>query len=331
MGFGSRMQKPTEGVEVDWNALHEHVIEQAGTATKKKSVIGIISGLYDLGMQKIPDAEVAFTGTEEDERKAIAEMPQTYFVTKPNDKGVPTRYKCWPQKDQMGVAIAIDFPTIMVNKGKFFGDENAEPKPLRLILNGEFSLGGERVLGRVFDLKLNKKLGTWSLAQNSTLYKLATASGLINDGEALLPQQLPELLGRAALFEMRVWMKPDKKDKSKAYFTEYVKLAGMIPDIMESLIPEFDPSILHTVEFDKENNEDHVKQLRLSVRNTMKRSSEYEDSVVKTQIDKLFGSSTSKDTEKPAVHTEEAKESGSDEGTEYNQNDDDFDDDVPFN
>lgn len=331
MGFGSRMQQPTETnrVEVDWNALNEHVITTAGTAAKKKSLVGIISGLYDLGLQKIPDAEMEFKGTEEDERKAIAEHPQTYFVTKPNDKGVDTRYKCWPQKDQMGVAIAVDFPTVMVNKGQFFGDENAEAKPLRLILNGEFQLGGERVLGRVYDLKLNKKLGFWSLAQNSTLYKLATATGVIGDGEALLPQQLPELLGKAALFEMRVWMKPDKKDKSKAYFSEYVKLAGMIPEGMESMIPEFDSSILHKVEFDEENKEEDVKQLRLSVRNTMKRSSEYEDSKLKVQIDKLF----------PAYNGGNAEQNKQDNSGSPDDNDtsgesdfdpDNFDDDAPF-
>src|SRR5690606_20535851 len=158
----------------------------------RETLVGYVSMIVDLGTQEQEDAEVAFNGDEEDERKAIAEKPLTYFkdgVDPQTNK--PVRLKCWPQKPVQAVAVAVDFPDIMVDKGQFFGE--SKPLPLRLWLGGQFYIeDGGMVLGRPTPLKytnLDKSRATkvWSMAQNSLPYKMAVAAKLVKNGEAFLP------------------------------------------------------------------------------------------------------------------------------------------------
>ena len=50
------------------------------------------------------------------------------------------------------------------------------------------------------------------------------------------------------------------------------------------VVPTFDESILYYITLDGENEAEHVKQLRRSVRNTIKRSVSYADSKLKEQF-----------------------------------------------
>lgn len=269
-----------ERKEVDWNALNTHVIEAAKTAKKARSIPGVISGIYDLGEQDREDAEIEFKGTPEEELKIIEEKPLTYFENDRDGKRV-MRY---PQKPVQQIAIAVDFPQVLVDKGQFFGNSN--PLPLRLLLNGEFTLtDGTRIVGRPFSIvetkfKDEKK---WAFAKNSGIHKLADAVEILDDKGLFTKDRIGELLGKVALFQFRVYMKPNKKDPSKVYFTEEIKLAGLVPEGVE--IPEFDESILHGVNLYGENDEEAVKQLRATVRNTIQRANNYEGSDIKALFD----------------------------------------------
>lgn len=262
--------------EVDWNALNAHVIDAAKTAKKARSIPGVISGIYDLGEQNREDAEIEFKGTPEEEAKIIEEKPATYFENDRDGKRV-MRY---PQKPVQQIAIAVDFPQVLVDKGQFFGNSN--PLPLRMLLNGEFTLSDStRIVARPYSIvetkfKDEKK---WAFAKNNGIHKLADACELLDDKGLFTKDRIGELLGKVALFQFRVYMKPSKKDPSKSYFTEEIKLAGLIPEGVE--IPEFDESILHGVNLYGENDEDAVKQLRATVRNTIMRANNYEGSDIK--------------------------------------------------
>lgn len=277
-GSGDRKQ-------VDWAAMNQEVIDIVGTQKKAKSVVGYVSGVVALGKQPQLDAEVVFVGTEEDERKAIAEKPLTYFKDGTDDKGNPVRLKCWPQPPIDCVAITVDFGQFKINKNKYFGDTEAEAKPLRLLMNGEFVFKGqpytERGLAKLYKLKVQKNpQDKWSIAANSKLYQLAVATGVIEDGDAFVPNDIGKLIGKSAQFQIRVYMKDDK------YFTEEISLAGLIPEGLP--IPEVDPETLYGVYFDKPNNPECLKQLRVSIRNQMKKATNYEGSVVQQELDSIF-------------------------------------------
>lgn len=269
-----------ERKEVDWDKLNQHVIEAAGTAKKSRSIPGVISGIIDLGEQDREDAEIEFKGDAAEEAKIIAEKPNTYFEDDRNGKRV-MRY---PQKPVQQIALTVDFPQILVDKGQFFGTSN--PMPLRLPLNGEFTLAdGTRVVARPYSIVETKfdAEKAWAFAKNSGLYKLADAVEILDDKKLFKKDRVGELLGKVALFQFRVYMKPSKKDPSKSFFTEEIKLAGIVPEGL--VIPEYDESILYGVNLYGENSEEDVKQLRLSVRNTIQRANNYEGSDLKALLD----------------------------------------------
>lgn len=273
----------TEGKSnVDWDALNEHVIAAAGTEKKGRSVPAVISGIYDLGEQEREDAEYEFKGDAAAELKETEERPDTYFKDGLNDQKKPCRLKCYPQKPVQQCAIAVDFPQVLVDKGQFFGTSN--PMPLRLLLNGEFSISdGTRIVGRPFSV-IEKKYddNCWAFAPNNGIAKLAAACDLLDEKGRFTKERIGELLGKVAQFEFRVFMKPSKKDPSKTYFTESIKLSGMVPEGL--VIPEFNDEILHGINVSADNDEDSLTQLRLAVRNTIKRANNYEGSVIEQEF-----------------------------------------------
>jgi hypothetical protein len=78
--------------KVDWDARANYIVDKAGTQKKAKAMIGIISGVIDLGLQVQEDAKMEWKGDEASEAEELAKNPEQYFETLPNDKGVPTRY-----------------------------------------------------------------------------------------------------------------------------------------------------------------------------------------------------------------------------------------------
>ena len=310
-----------ERKEVKWDELNAHVIEAAGTAKKARSIPGVISGIYDLGEQAREDAEYPFEGGPDQEKAEIEKHPLTYFKDGFDEKNKPCRLKCYPQKPVQQLAIAVDFPQVIVDKGQFFGNSN--PQPLRLLLNGEYSLSdGTRIVGRPYSVVETKYDAekTWAFAKNNGLHKLADAAEILDTQGLFKKDRIGELLGKVVQFSFRVYMKPNKKDASKSYFTEEIKLMGMIPEGV--VVPEYDEAILHGVNLYGENDEASVKQLRLAVRNTIKRALNYEGSDIKVMLDaNAPQGSGEKSTDEPTKLEPKTPESG----IEPN-----LDDDVPF-
>lgn len=328
--YGVTQTENSNKLNVDFDALNAYVVETAGLVDRE-TLVGYVSMMVDLGTQEQPDAEVVFTGNEEDERQAVSEKPLTYFKDgfDPESKK-NIRFKCWPQKPVQCVAVAVDFPDIVIDKGTFFGE--SKPLPLRLWLGSQFYIPDTgMVIGRPTPLKVNKKLGDWSLDQKNLFYKMAVAAKVIKPGHVFKPSAIDDLLGKAFQFEAQVFF---KESKGKKYFTEYVKfVSGLGRGQVE---PELTTTPM-MIQFNKENEVDAVKELRAHVVNTLKRASNYEGSIIKSQVETLRGGA------KPKTESPELKLVNGQDGPELvlpqrkikaapqpAPNFDAFDDDIPF-
>ena len=305
--------------KVDWDAMNKYVVETANLQ-QRETLVGYIAGIVDLGTQALDDAEAVFAGSPEEEAEIIAEKPNTYFKDgiDPVSKK-PVRLKCWPQDPAQCVTLAIDFPDIMLDKGQFFGEENAEPKPLRLWLGGQFynqSLG-KMVVARPTPLKVNKKLGDWSFDQKHLFYKMAVADKMIKPGEVFVPKDIDKLLGKAFQFTAQVFFKPGKDGKS--YYTEYINFIGALG--RGQATPEVKTTPL-IIQMNKQSSEQAVKEVRAHVLNTCRLASNWEGSALQKQVDSIRS---------PQEDKSESKSVSSSSGASRQV--DDFDDDfdsIPF-
>lgn len=281
--------------KVDWEARSAYIVEKVGTQKKAKAMIGIISGIIDLGLQAQEDARMEWKGDEASEAEELAKNPEQYFETLPNDKNVPTRYKRWKVKPCQQVAFTVDFPSIMINQGQFFGDENAKEHPLRMLLNGEFYMEDiGKVVGKPYNIKeVRNDDGSWSFKSNTQIYKMASAVDVLDEKGRFKPHMIGKLLGKAALFEVQVYL---QESGGKQYLNEKIRLSGQVPDVMVSMIPELPEEYIYGVNFKGEQNPEILKNLRRSVINTMKLAQNFEGS----DIQKALESRGSQQASKPA-------------------------------
>lgn len=295
--YGTTQQESTSNQpKVDFNEINKYVVE-AAQLEQPETLVGYVASIIDLGLQDMPDGEAVFVGDAEDEEKAIAEKPDTYFKDgiDPTTKK-PVRLKCWPQKPQQCVTLAIDFPEIIVDKGQFFGESN--PLPLRLFLGGQFYLNDVgMVVGRPTPLKLRKNTeGKWSLDKKNLFHKMAVNAKLINADGVFLPQDIDKLLGKAFQFQAQVFF---KEVKGKQYYTENIKFVGGLGRGQKEPEKLTEP---YMVEFNRKNSDESIKELRAHVVNTIKRAKNYNTSVIKRQIEELrFNKNAAPEAEKEEV------------------------------
>lgn len=280
---------------VDFDELNKYVVETAGLQ-ERETLVGYVSMIVDLGTQNQPDAEVVFTGNENDEKEEFAKNPNTYFkdgFDQQTKKQV--RFKCWPQKPVQCVAVAIDFPDIMIDKGQFFG--NSDPKPLRLWLGGQFynSSLGKMVVARPTPLKVNKKLGDWGFDQKHLFYKMAVADKMIKPGEVFAPKDIDKLLGKAFQFTTQVFFKEGKDGKS--YYTEYINFVGALG--RGQAAPEIKTTPL-LIQMNKANDEQAVKEVRAHVLNTCSLASNWMGSMLQKQVEAIRHKNEDGDDQKDA-------------------------------
>lgn len=262
--------------KVDWDARAKYLVETIDASQAPESKIGIISGIVNLGIHAQDDAAAKFTGTAADEAAEIAKNPLQYFETMDDDNGVPTRYKRWPVKPCQAVALFIDFPDKQLNQSQFFDDvDSGELQPHRMLLNGEFFLKGVgKTVGRPYNLQEKPNAsGGWSLKNNTQLFKLAQATGCLDEQGNFKAQHVGKLLGKAAMFEIQVFLK--KGSDGKEYLQEKIKLNGSIPKIMVPMIPVLDKKHLFGVNIRGKQDPEVIKNLRVSVTNTMKQATNY--------------------------------------------------------
>lgn len=263
---------------IDWKTVNAERADIFDTKDKAKSRVGIISGIIDLGIQPVDDGHKKSDVALEDEAKFIEENPTNYFddVVVDFKTKKTERHVFWPQKPQRAVALTVDFPQFQYDWGGEIGK-----KPFRFLLNGEFILKGKKrsdiIVGRTYDLKETTKdfAPRWSLAKNSLLYKAAVATNVIKVDEPFTKQQIGELIGKAALFEVRFWLED-------GYANEKISFKGEVPEGMT--VPEIDESLLYYINLDGENDASAVKQLRKSIKNTIKNSVSYQGSKLQEQF-----------------------------------------------
>lgn len=288
-----KTQGKSKQVTVDFDKLNKYVIE-AADLEEAAVVPGVISSIVDLGIQAQSDAEYVFEGTEEDEEIEQQANPAVRFETRAkffdNGKWLENvRVKIVPQRDVQSIAMAIDFPDIVIDKGQFFGE--SKPLPLRIWMGGQFYIEGsgmviQNVIAlRETNLDTTRATQKWSLNPKGTLYKMAKSAKLVKDGEVFKASQIDQLLGTAHQFEARVFMKPAKGGKS--YYTEQVKFVGALG---RGQSVDVDSVATSLVMFNKENPENAIKELRAHVVNTIKRAKNYEGSVIQKQIEEVRGS-----------------------------------------
>jgi hypothetical protein len=341
-GAGENSGK-SSGREIDFDALNKYVVETANLENREV-LIGVISSIVDLGTQEQEDGEMVFKGSEEDEAAEIAKYPGTYFEDgpDPNNPKKQVRLKKWPQKPIQSVAVSVDFPDILLNKGQFFGDDSGELKPLRLWLGGDFFIQDVgKVVGRPTPLKVKKNAaGKWSFDKKHLLYKMAAAAKLIDASkdEVFLPQDIDKLLGKALCFEAQVFF---KESKGKEYYTEYAKFVSGLGRGQKA--PDFEVS-RNLIQFNQDNDPEALKELRAHVKNTIKRAANYEGSKIQAQLEALYksngndsdGSDASDDSKQEEAPKPTAKPKAEPKATKPKKEEkpeivfDDMDDDVPF-
>ena len=269
---------------IDFEALSKHVVEAVGCSEKPEALIGIISGVIDLGLQVQEDAKMEWKGDAASEAEELAKNDKQYFETLPNDKGVPTRYKRWAVKPQRCVAVTVDFPTVTVNRGKFF-DENGvgEDLPFRGLLNNEFGLKGVgKVVGKPYSLREQRNDdGTWSLKNNTILFKMGQAVSALDTQGNFKPSYLGNLIGQAAMFNVHVFL---NEHAGKQYLNEKLAFNGPVPKMMQSMIPALDEKFMYMVNFKGEQDLEALKSLRQSVINTMKLAEDFVGSDVEKAL-----------------------------------------------
>lgn len=286
MAFEATRNNSTNGdndgrPSVDYAALHKYMVETCKLEDEKPQ-IGIISGIIDLGIQVLEPAKMEWKGSQADEEAELLRSPTNWFENDPEDG---KRYKCWNKKPTQAVAITVDFPGIIVDKGKFYNtDGTSTPAPLRLLLNGTFYKKGNPKgfmdLGKLYttEVKKNDKTNNqWSMMPNNTLYKLAVGAGVIRQGQAFTNESVINLLGKTMLFNVRVHM-----NKGQYYNEKVSFISGLMDGIV---VPPYDTNLLYSVGFNSNNDDKAIQFLTAPIINRMKLSTQYMTSNVRKQIE----------------------------------------------
>lgn len=322
---GGNSELPADYVKIDWDKVNQEQVDLFGTQDKPRSRVGIISGIIDLGIQEVAPGHKKSEISLEEEEDYLKDNPTNWFEDFTNSKTKQTeRHVFWPQKPQRAVAITVDFPQFEYDWGGEIGK-----KPLRFLLNGEFipkgGKGSDVTVGRTYDLKETTKdfAPRWSLVTNSLLYKLAVATEVIKVGEPFTKADIGKLIGKAALFEARLWMEGGYKQEKISY-------KGEVPEGIS--VPEYDESILYYISLDSENDPEHVKQLRRSVKNTIKRSVSYAGSKLQEQYGDVIEQVNTAKAQSEVAQQEKSSAQVNADVVESQESEgfDDFHSDIPF-
>jgi hypothetical protein len=330
------------GPSVNFDELGQYVFDTVN-APEPDARIMVISGVVDLGLQKQEDARMEWKGTEAEkaavEAKAAAGESQEYFEVVPHGQhNIPTLCKRWPVKDLREIAIFVDDPATIINRGKFFDEDGVgEDLPYRMMLNNEFyQKGVGKIPGRAINLKEHRDdKGNWGFKNNTILYKIGQAVGALDTQGMMKPQYLGNLIGKAVLCNVTVTL---NEDGGKKYLNEKVGFNGPVPKVMVPLIPVLDEKHLFMINMKGQNDPDAVKNLRQSCINVIKQASNFAESDLRQQliaagkIKADEGNLTSGNGETPQASKPEASRPVSQPKAETKEvvDFDSFDESIPF-
>lgn len=321
--------------QVDFDQLNSYVVETA-ECEQPETLNGVVVGIIDLGNQKLPDAE--YDVDKGDESLTVEELTEKYSAE--IESGKVSKFdivKDWstrppkevikkfvPQKDRQCITYAVDFPDVMLDKGKFFG-ENSEPKPLRLYFGGSFynTHSKKMIVQNLLPLKIAniakdpKNDKVWSLNPKSQLHKMAVASKLINTGDAFLPDNIDELLGKTLQFKVQIGFN-EKGDKK--YYFEKMSFIGAL----QRKDKPFEDVETFLIQMDSENDPEALKQIRKHILNTMEMATNFEGSALQKQLLEVRPNSFKDNTtSSPSVVKKETSKADVDV-TPSDSNDDDW-------
>lgn len=293
IAFNAQIGAPKRESNIDFDAVNTYKVETCGLSAKPKTIPAFISGIIDLGLQEQEDARKVSNLTPEGEEALIAqhraEGKETYFEDgiDPQTKK-PCRFQRWPQKPVQMVAMTVDFPQIMLDMGQFFGESNV--RPLRMLLNGEFTVQGTRVIGRPYAIKHVKHPdGTFAFAKNSTIHKMADAAELLDDNGYFYAKDLFKLVGKPLMFKVQVYL---KEHNGKKYLQEDISFVSAVPEGLPvpEVSDELASQIFYGINF-SDPDPKALKETRLAVKNTIKRATNYAGSKMQQVLESLEGGS----------------------------------------
>lgn len=291
--YGAQQSGDNSDTKAKFDEMNKYVVETVGLE-KQKTIVGVVSSIVDLGSQPLPDSEYTLTGDdvglskEELEAKYADEIENkgVYFDLGYNGQTKQRELmKKVPQKPRQCVALAIDFPSKIVDKGQFFGEENSNPAPLRIWYGGKFWNGEKMVIQNLTPLKVRPLTDggkDWSLNPKSILHKMAVAAEIVPDTKTPFgPERIDELLGKAFLFSVQVGFEQGKgANAGKQFYKEKVTFTGALMEGMPT--PELARTNLVMLKAD--NDEQAVREIPAHVRNTIAQSKEFSGSKLEAQL-----------------------------------------------
>lgn len=278
----NQSNKPT----VNFEELNQYVVDTC-QLQQPETMLGVVSVMVDLGTQKQNDAE--YDLDESDKGLSIEELTDKYSLEihegriRKFDKSYDSKTKSWvirkfvPQQDRQSIVYAVDFPDIMLDKGKFFGEEEGKNlKPLRLWIGGQYwnKYQEKMLVQNVIPLKVTNiadqgQPKKWSMNPKSSLYKMAVAAKIINQGDAFLPQDADKLLGKTLQFKAQVTF--NKGNDGKQYYTEKLSFAaGLARGQVEKQVDN-----TYLIQFNQPNDPQALKELRKHIVNTIENATNY--------------------------------------------------------
>ena len=285
----------TSKFDVNYAALDQYTVDTA-ECQQPETLNGVIVGIVDLGNQRLPDAE--YDVDSGDESLTVEELTEKYATE--IESGKVSKFdivKDWstrppkevikkfvPQKDRQCITYAVDFMDIMLDKSQFFG-EKSEPKPLRLYFGGSFynTHSKKMIVKNLLPLKITniakdpKTQKLWSLSPKSQLHKMAVAAKLINTGDAFLPDNIDELLGKTLQFKVQIGFN-EKGDKK--YYFEKMSFIGAL----QRKDKPFENVDVFLIQMDDENDPEALKNLRKHIINTQMMATNWSGSALEKQL-----------------------------------------------
>lgn len=323
--FASKSFQPTAqsggeggGSNVDWDALNKHVAGAVQEATgceegSPAATVAVISGVVDYGRHQ--DEERVEPMTEGDENTKAWKQRMVEKKKATVDGQGMFHYQANPCQE---VGIFLDIPSVIADKGQFFGDSN--PAPYRVLLGGVFK-GVPQGVTKVQGYPNDKN--TWVFGDKNRATKLAKAAKLPNLKDGFAQERLLELIGKPIQVNVEVFV-------NDAGFLQE-KITNPAPLMAGIPLPEYDDNLLFYVGLNEDNDDRYVSYLTKPVKEYIKTALDYEGSKLQKQLEALESKSNSSETSTNTKPTPEPqKPSQGVAEPKVNSAAVDFDDDIPF-
>lgn len=310
------------GTTVDWDGLNKHVAEAVQSVLgcdegTPSSAIGVVSGVVDYGKHQDPERVEPMDEGDQQTKEWKQRMVDNGKATV--DEEGNFHFQAAPCQE---VGIFVDFPSVIVDKGQFFGESN--PAPYRVLLGGVFK--GEpaqktKIQGYPNDDKV------WVFGDKNRATKLAKAGKLKDLKNGFAQERLLELIGAPMQFNVEVFV-------NDAGFLQE-KVSNPSPLMAGIPVPEYDEDLLFYVGFNEDNDDKYIKFLTKPVKEYIKSALDYEGSKLQKQLEALESSQTSNSSEGVQSPKEQVKpaDKAPDKSVSkptYNEPQLEFDEDIPF-